>query len=54
MGEKPFDKKHKIFLYAIINENIDSSKSLSKELMRIKNKVAETLNSDRIVLQDIS
>ena len=46
--------KRKLFVYAVVTEEVDRSKPLKDELMRVKQKLAKALQSDRIMLQDIS
>ena len=45
---------HKLFLYAVVMEELDPTKPVKEELLRIKDKLGKALNSDRIMLQDIS
>ena len=53
MERVDFVTKHKLFLSAIITEDLDTTKPLKQELHRIKQKLAKALNTDKIMLQDL-
>ena len=46
-------EKRKLFVSAIITEELNRTKPLKKELLRIKQKIAQALDTDKIMLQAI-
>lgn len=47
-------RPHIIFLYAILTEELNPTQPLKNELSRIKQRIAKTLDTEKVMLQDIS
>lgn len=52
--EEKVTRKHKLLLFAVINEELDPTKPLKKELQRVKDRIAEQIGSESIMVQDVS
>ena len=50
---KTYRHKKTIFLAAILEKEIDSREPLKKELVKVKNRIAKALGTDKIMLQTV-